>query len=1417
MCRKLVLLLLGAAVFCLVGNASGALPAGWSSQDVGTPTAGSADVVGGVWSVSGNGNDIWGGSDNFHFAYLPMSGNCEVTALVTDVGTGTNDWAKGGVMIRETLNGNSANSCVMLTPGNGGGLTFQIRPTAGAGSTSEHTQAPTVTPPHWVRVRRIGDTFTGWRSPDGVTWTQQGSDQTVVMAEDVYVGIAVTSHEDGAVRTMTFENVTAEPIKFATEPTPADGVELTKRSTTLAWEPGFGAESHDVYFGSNRDDVIAGIGGTFRGNQSADFVFVGFAGGIIEQPLDLGTTYYWRIDEVEADGTKHVGPVWSFSVPSAKAQNPGPADGARFVDPEAQLTWDAGFESIFHTVYIGDDFDTVLNATDGGTQTGDPFFDLDEPLEAGKTYYWRVDEFDLSAVTHKGDVWSFTVIPDIPITDPNLVAWWQMNEGEGARVIDWSGYGHHADMEGSPQWVAGYDAGGIQLNGNPDAIVATGYQGVGRYDRDDQIPFTVTAWINRSANGEIVAWGADGGGQRMEFRVDGGRLRCEHGSGNVRGDTDIPTGQWHHVAMTCPRGGALEDITFYVDGLFDPFRQSGDPSDPMDTGSGNDVKIGRRHYETSRYMTGLFDDVRIYDRMLTQEEIQEIMLRPDPYVAWAPNPARGGEPQIEEISQLSWSPGDKAVQHDVYFGTSQAAVESADTGSPEYKGRQSSMMYSLAGMIEFGGGPYYWRIDEINDDGTMTTGRTWDFSIANYVLIDDMEDYNNFSPDTIWEAWADGFGNPSNGSQVGYDLGPTVDAGEFYVERNTVRTGNQSMPLFYNNTGVTSEATLTLTGLKRNWTRHDVQVLQLWYNGSPGSLGSFTEDPAGTFTMTAAGADIWGTADQFHYAWKMLNGAGSITAKIENLTETNTWTKAGVMIRNTLDPNSANAMTLVAFNNSRVRLQYRGDAAGTSSGTGDVQNITILPRWLKIERTVMGDFVASHANDVGGNPGTWEELASITVAMNPNVYIGLALTSHSVGNQATAKFSNVSTTGTVTGAWQNQDIGIQSNDLEQMYVKITDGSGNEAMVSNPDPNAVQMTGWNGWGENEEGILLSDFVADNPSIDLANVNTVTLGFGPPSGGDGMVFIDDVRLYPSRCVADIAKPAADLSNNCVVDVPDLQILSDDWLVSGYDVTATAATDANLLLHYTFDGNANDSSGNGYHGVVLGDPTYIAGQVGQAISLDGVFDYIAISDVNFASTGNTATTVATWIRTDYEGDQCIASFDRNEYWRLEINGNAAGPGQVGWGIWTHDGQVDFGSKSRIDDGQWHHIAGVFDAGEHLIYIDGVIDAATSVASTFGSGNLRYGFVSERSEATEVDGAKNAPPWRFQGEMDDLRIYERALAAGEIANLAGAAAGSVVTQPAQAFMSTAEDSDLVDDEKVDFMDYAILIDSWLDEQLWP
>jgi hypothetical protein len=210
----------------------------------------SLDEATGTYTITGSGADIWGSSDQFHYMYRKLSGDGEIVAHVVDNGTGTNAWAKGGVMIRETLDANSKHMLMALTGGEGGGIAFQGRPETGGRSNSYHGDI-TASPPYWVKLTRVGNTITAYSSADGVDWvlftdTSPDGAQTnpidVEMAADVYIGLFVTSHQSGELRTYTFDNVSTKGKVGSTAVNQDIGISFNSaESIYVALEDGDGA------------------------------------------------------------------------------------------------------------------------------------------------------------------------------------------------------------------------------------------------------------------------------------------------------------------------------------------------------------------------------------------------------------------------------------------------------------------------------------------------------------------------------------------------------------------------------------------------------------------------------------------------------------------------------------------------------------------------------------------------------------------------------------------------------------------------------------------------------------------------------------------------------------------------------------------------------------------------------------------------------------------------------------------------------------------------------------------------------------------------------------------------------------------------------------------------------------------------
>lgn len=168
----------------------------------------------GVYSVSGSGADIWNTADAFQYDYQNMAGNGQIVARLTATPTVTqgsgslNTVSKAGIMIRETTAANSTYVYLFLYPSSGVGL--QQRSTTGA-SSGQTSATSGVGAPQYLKLVRSGNTFTGYYSTDGSTWTAAGS-TTVTMASAVTVGLAVVSHNTSQLDTATFDNVTYTPL-----------------------------------------------------------------------------------------------------------------------------------------------------------------------------------------------------------------------------------------------------------------------------------------------------------------------------------------------------------------------------------------------------------------------------------------------------------------------------------------------------------------------------------------------------------------------------------------------------------------------------------------------------------------------------------------------------------------------------------------------------------------------------------------------------------------------------------------------------------------------------------------------------------------------------------------------------------------------------------------------------------------------------------------------------------------------------------------------------------------------------------------------------------------------------------------------------------------------------------------------------
>jgi hypothetical protein len=897
-----------------------------------------------------------------------------------------------------------------------------------------------------------------------------------------------------------------EPQLKAYAPDPVDGANAVT-APLFEWTPGETALMSKVYLGTTEelgdDDLVA--------TTPVPLYWHG-------PGLTPGTTYYWRVDSLEADMvTVYEGDVWTFAVPPAAAWMPKPPDGVNYVDPNAVVAWTAGMNAITHDVYLSENEADVAAGAETALVAGStPSTTLAVGLlEKGTTYYWRVDEMTAMGEKTAGEVWSFTTLADIAITDPHLLGWWKLDEGYGERANDFSGHENHGEVRGDPAWIEGFDGLAVELDGTGNQYIVTGTWNPSGAD------ITVSLWakwngISGQWQGMVAkrdGWAADDMMWHIEAHQTSGIVRVgREGIPQIESEP-MTEGEWEHWAFTFD--GA--NVTIYRNAhavATGPFSYGTDPNASLNIGSA--TAAGGNPFN------GALDDIRIYDEVLMPDELALVM-RIDLAKAWDPSPRSGVTTDALAAFPMTWKAGDGAVQHDVYLGTDETAVAEADTsdGTGIYRGRQNAT--SLTPVPELAWGmSYYWRIDEVAADGTITKGRVWSFTLTDFLTVDDFESYTNDSPNRVFQTWVDGLGfsgdeffpngNPGNGSGAlaGHDIwSPTSPHFEGSImETGNVHGGAQAMPLYYNNADMPyySQVDRTFAPVQ-NWTLGGVDTLQVFVHGQATGL---IETGPDSFIMSGAGADIWGMSDEFTYLYKRLNGDGSLTVRVDSLENTNDWAKVGVMIRDSLDPDSKNAMAYVTPN-GRVGWQYRELTSGNSSSTRSDPGAVTTPYWVRLTRT--GDMIkAEHSAD----GVTWEpmvevanpdEPSELVIGMRPGAFIGLAVTSHSAGVVNTAEFSNVSSTGGVTGQWQSAEIGVDHmlNDPADLYVTVQDSTGRAATVKYDD--GALFDEWTALD-----IPLADIAG--AGVDLSRIAKMTVGVGDPDSrapdGSGVVLVDDITV-------------------------------------------------------------------------------------------------------------------------------------------------------------------------------------------------------------------------------------------------------------------------------------------------------------------
>jgi len=702
-------------------------------------------------------------------------------------------------------------------------------------------------------------------------------------------------------------------------------------------------------------------------------------------------------------------------------------------------------------------------------------------------------------------LFSFVLVLGLVLTsaaegaDPSLVAWYRFD----GNAFDSSGNDLHGTEMGNPTYEAGVFGQAISLDGDGDYVDC----GLApEFDITDYITFTYwikvvefdKEWNTVISRGDD-SWRSSRAGLNnfMEAAVGGT-------AGNYTyGVTPVDDGQWHHVGWVYD--GTMNYL--YVDGEVDATEENSGQI----TVSSYPLFIGTNsQYTLEREWTGLIDDVQIYNRALSQEEVQRVM-----QASAGSFPQAGGavpaDGTLHEDTwvNLSWRPGDFAVSHDVYLGDN---FDDVDAGTAEtFQGNQGSTFF-VAGFPGFAypdglvpGVTYYWRIDEVNDTDPNSPwkGDVWSFMIPPKTAYypDPADAAEAVEPD-VQLSWTAGFGAKLH----------TVYFGDNFDEVNSATGG---LPQ-----GVVTYSPGTLKLAKTYYWRVDEFDAIATYKGdvwsftTQGAVGS--PDPANgavdvkqtqilTFSPSvfAASHQVYFGADKDavknadtgspEYKGTRDLGAESYDPGMLEWDTTYYWRIDEV---NNTNPDSPWTGILWSFTTADFLIVDDFESYNDIDPPDPASN-RIFEAWID------GYGTTDNGALVGNDMPPYAEQSVVHGGTQSMPY----LYDNSVG------YSEATLTLTYPRDWTEKGVntltiwfrGNSDNAAETLYVALN----SNAVVNHDNPNAAQITTWTEWN-----IDLQAFA--DQGVNLANVNTIAVGLGnrnnPVAGGSGTMYFDDIRLYP-----------------------------------------------------------------------------------------------------------------------------------------------------------------------------------------------------------------------------------------------------------------------------------------------------------------
>jgi hypothetical protein len=803
--------------------------------------------------------------------------------------------------------------------------------------------------------------------------------------------------------------------------------------------------------------------------------------------------------------------------------------------------------------------------------------------------------------------------------------------------------------------------------------------------------------------------------------------------------------------------GATDSIQMYVNGQ--PEGAAGQLG--MEDCQGGFFIGTHKNLTTTTFWTGVLDDLRMYSRALTTEEVQEAMRGIPPELASDPVPADTQTDLPRDVT-LAWTPGEVAATHDVYLGTSLDDVNSASRDNPldVLVSQDQTAATFDPGPLEFGQ-TYYWRVDEVNaaPDNIIFRGPVWSFTIeplaypvANVIATSNAtsdegegpenivngsglnaDDQHSVESGTMW------LGTPVDGAPVTvtFEFDRIHKLHEMLVWNHNsafeplLGFGIKDVTVEYSTDGadwaVLGDFELAQATALDTYTANTTidfvgtvaQYVRLTINSGYGAMGQFGLSEVRFTSIPVLAREPQpndGAADvsvNTSLSWRA--GREAVTHEVSLGTDPDALALIDSVADNTLDPGPLDLATtyywqIVEVNEAETPTTWAGDV--WSFATAEFLVVDDFEAYDDDENTIFDTWLDGFVNETGSTVGYFEA----PFAEQTTVHGGGQSMPLTYENSGGVTVSEATRTFDAAQNWSQHGIqglllwfyGDPDNDAAQMYVKIDDAK----VLYDGDAENLARTPWQMW------------YIDLTGMNISSVRELTIGI--EGSGTGMIFVDDIVLSPYE---------------------------------RQQVTPAEPDPAGLVSHFSFDGNTSDSTG-AHPGTAVGTPVFLDGKIGQSISLNGTGDYVELTGYQ-GILGTSAITVAAWVKTISTETGAIIG------WGPNVGGQRFGF-RIDVGRLRHEhhgGNIQ--GDTVMNDGAWHHVAITVQAGatvshpEAILWLDGLDDTRQTTDPD------PYDIVADLDVRI---GSRPASDDRFfMGEIDELYIYDRALSQAEIAYLAG------------------------------------------------